>query len=49
MFRNTLKINGKEQTDVEDEDYAHIKDGTIYAHFGDLKGEKRKQLRLKLL
>lgn len=46
---NTLKINGKEQTDVEDEDYAHIKDGTIYAHFGDLKGEEEKAITFEVV
>ncbi|WP_234013836.1 isopeptide-forming domain-containing fimbrial protein [Bacillus mycoides] len=46
---NTLKINGKEQTDVEDEDYAHIKDGTIYAHFGDLKGEEEKAITFEIV
>ncbi|MEK4741815.1 MULTISPECIES: isopeptide-forming domain-containing fimbrial protein [unclassified Bacillus (in: firmicutes)] len=46
---NTLKINGKEQTDVEDEDHAHIKDGTIYAHFGDLKGEEEKAITFEIV
>ena len=46
---NTLKINGKEQTDVEDEDQAHIKDGTIYAHLGDLKGEEEKAITFEVV
>ncbi|MFC9448824.1 isopeptide-forming domain-containing fimbrial protein [Bacillus cereus] len=46
---NTLKINGKEQTDVEDEDHAHLKDGTIYAHFGDLKGEEEKVITFEVV
>ncbi|WP_412678152.1 isopeptide-forming domain-containing fimbrial protein [Bacillus tropicus] len=46
---NTLKINGKEQTDVEDEDHAHIKDGTIYAHLGDLKGEEEKAITFEVV
>lgn len=46
---NTLKINGKEQTDVEDEDHVHIKDGTIYAHFGDLKGEEEKAITFEVV
>ncbi|OAK18137.1 cell wall anchor protein [Bacillus wiedmannii] len=46
---NTLKINGKEQTDVEDEDHVHIKDGTIYAHFGDLKGEGEKAITFEVV
>ncbi|EJR30638.1 MULTISPECIES: isopeptide-forming domain-containing fimbrial protein [Bacillus cereus group] len=46
---NTLKINGKEQTDVEDEDHAHIKNGTIYAHFGDLKGEEEKAITFEIV
>ncbi|KXY03106.1 isopeptide-forming domain-containing fimbrial protein [Bacillus wiedmannii] len=46
---NTLKINGKEQTDVEDEDHAHIKDGTIYAHLGDLKGEEEKTITFEVV
>lgn len=43
---NTLKINGKEQTDVEDEDYAHIKDGkpsnevVVTPTMGNIKIEK---------
>jgi fimbrial isopeptide formation D2 family protein/uncharacterized repeat protein (TIGR01451 family)/LPXTG-motif cell wall-anchored protein len=37
---NTLKIDGKEQTDAEDDDSAHIKDGIIYANIGDLKGNE---------
>ncbi|WP_410986991.1 isopeptide-forming domain-containing fimbrial protein [Bacillus shihchuchen] len=46
---NTLKIDGKEQTDVEDEDHAHIKDGTIYAHLGDLKGEEEKAITFEVV
>ncbi len=41
-----LKINGKKQTDAEDDDYAHIKDGTIYANIGDLKGDEEKAIHV---
>lgn len=46
---NTIKIDGKEQTDAEDEDAAHIKDGTIFAHFGDLKGEEEKVVTFEVV
>ena len=46
---NTIKIDGKEQTDVEDDDQAHIKDGTIVAHFGDLKGEEEKAITFEVV
>lgn len=46
---NTIKIDGKEQTDVEDDDQAHIKDGTIFAHFGDLKGEEEKVITFEVV
>lgn len=46
---NTIKIDGKEQTDAEDGDAAHIKDGTIFAHFGDLKGEEEKVVTFEVV
>ncbi|AIW85909.1 fimbrial isopeptide formation D2 domain protein [Bacillus mycoides] len=46
---NTIKIDGKEQTDVEDDDQAHIKDGTIFAHFGDLKSEEEKVITFEVV
>ncbi|MBE7147380.1 isopeptide-forming domain-containing fimbrial protein [Bacillus mycoides] len=45
---NTLKIDGKEQTDAEDDDSAHIKDGIIYANIGDLKGNEERAISFEV-
>ncbi|KWU56081.1 cell wall anchor protein [Bacillus mycoides] len=45
---NTLKIDGKEQTDAEDDDSAHIKDGIIYANIGDLKGNEERVISFEV-
>ncbi|WP_255294508.1 isopeptide-forming domain-containing fimbrial protein [Bacillus cereus] len=46
---NTLKIDGKEQTDAEDDDSAHIKDGIIYANIGDLNGNEEKAITFEVV
>ncbi|GAB6418209.1 hypothetical protein bcgnr5372_15970 [Bacillus luti] len=46
---NTLRIDGKEQTDAEDDDNAHIKDGTIYANLGDLNGDEERAISFEVV
>jgi len=46
---NTLKIDGKKQTDAEDDDRAHIKDGIIYANIGDLNGDEERAISFEVV
>ncbi|MFH7830123.1 isopeptide-forming domain-containing fimbrial protein [Bacillus luti] len=46
---NTLRIDGKEQTDAEDDDSAHIKDGIIYANLGDLNGDEERAISFEVV
>ncbi|HHT7239454.1 TPA: isopeptide-forming domain-containing fimbrial protein [Bacillus cereus] len=46
---NTLKVNGKDQTDEEGDDSAHIKEKNIYAYIGDLKGNEEKTITFEVV
>lgn len=46
---NTLKINGFEQTDEENDDRAFVKDRTIYANISDLKGEEERFITFEVV
>ncbi|EMY4795366.1 TPA: isopeptide-forming domain-containing fimbrial protein [Bacillus pacificus] len=46
---DTLKIDGKKQTDAEDDDRAHIKDGIIYANIGDLNGDEERAISFEVV